>query len=176
MRPTPRTAVTDHDQEEAYACRRPQGVFVATGDGATRSTGAIQRSKDGGQSWQMLPLPVEPNSPIWAFATHPAQPNRILACSQNGELFASHDAGDSWVKLRREFAEKPAPWPGRRINNCVLVACRPSASLSLLAGKPPDGRPLERAFRGWGEGHLALTPLPRRLTIRQTILLPGYGP
>jgi len=53
----------------------------------------------------MLPLPVEPNSPIWSFATHPADPGRILACSHYGEVFASRDAGDSWVKLRREFSE-----------------------------------------------------------------------
>ena len=86
----------------------PKVLFVATGDGAIGSTGAIQRSKDGGLSWQMMPLPVEPNSPIWAFATHPAQPDRILACSHYGELFASHNAGDSWVKLRREFAETRA--------------------------------------------------------------------
>src|SRR5271167_4999083 len=83
----------------------PKVLFVATGDGALGSTGAIQRSKDGGQSWQMLPLPVEPNSPIWSFATHPANPNRILACSHYGEIFASEDAGDSWAKLRREFSE-----------------------------------------------------------------------
>ena len=83
----------------------PAVLFVATGDGALGSTGAIQRSKDGGQSWQVLPLPVEPNSPIWSFATHPANPDRILACSHYGEIFASEDAGDSWVKLRREFSE-----------------------------------------------------------------------
>jgi len=83
----------------------PSTVFVATGDGAAGSTGAIQRSKDGGQSWQRLALPVEPNSPIWAFATHPADPGLILACSHYGELFSSHDAGDSWGKLPREFTE-----------------------------------------------------------------------
>jgi photosystem II stability/assembly factor-like uncharacterized protein len=83
----------------------PGVVFVATGDGALGSTGAIQRSKDGGQSWQMMPLPVEPNSPIWAFATHRADPARILACSHYGEVFASRDAGDSWTKLPREFSE-----------------------------------------------------------------------
>jgi hypothetical protein len=53
----------------------------------------------------MLPLPIAPNSPIWAFATHPADPDLILACSHYGELFASHDGGDAWVKLQREFTQ-----------------------------------------------------------------------
>ena len=83
----------------------PNTMFVATGDGAVGSTGAIQRSKDGGGSWQMLDLPVEPNSPIWAFATHPADPGRIVACSHYGELYLSQNAGDSWQKLPREFTE-----------------------------------------------------------------------
>jgi photosystem II stability/assembly factor-like uncharacterized protein len=83
----------------------PKTMFVATGDGAVGTTGAIQRSKDGGQSWQMLPLPVEPNSPIWAFATNPANPDRIVACSHYGELYASENGGDAWAKLPREFTE-----------------------------------------------------------------------
>ena len=83
----------------------PNTVFVATGDGAAGSTGAIQRSKDGGTSWERLALPVTPNSPIWAFATHPADPGLIVACSHYGELYASPDAGDSWRKLPREFTE-----------------------------------------------------------------------
>jgi hypothetical protein len=83
----------------------PNTVFVATGDGAAGSTGAIQRSKDGGESWEMLSLPVEPNSPIWAFATNPADPGLMFACSHYGELFATGDAGDSWRKLPREFTE-----------------------------------------------------------------------
>ena len=83
----------------------PDTVFVATGDGAAGSTGAIQRSQDGGKSWRRLELPIAPNSPIWAFATHPADPGLIFACSHYGELFASGDAGDSWRKLPREFTE-----------------------------------------------------------------------
>jgi len=83
----------------------PDTVFVATGDAAVGSTGAIQRSKDGGQSWQRAELPVEPNSPIWAFATNPTDPGLVLACSHYGELYASHDAGDRWKKLAREFTE-----------------------------------------------------------------------
>jgi len=83
----------------------PQTLFVATGDGAAGTTGAIQCSKDGGKSWQALELPVVPNSPIWAFATHPADPGRIVACSHYGELYTTENAGDSWMKLPREFTE-----------------------------------------------------------------------
>jgi photosystem II stability/assembly factor-like uncharacterized protein len=83
----------------------PKTLFVATGDGAAGSTGAIQRSRDGGRSWEAPPLPVAPNSPIWAFATHPADPGLILACSHYGELFASANGGDTWTKLPREFTE-----------------------------------------------------------------------
>ncbi len=83
----------------------PDTVFVATGDGAAGRTGAIQRSKDGGRNWEQLALPGEPNSPIWAFATHPVDAGIIVACSHYGELYASRDAGDSWRKLPREFTE-----------------------------------------------------------------------
>jgi len=83
----------------------PKTLFVATGDGAAGTTGAIQRTTDGGKSWQALDLPAVPNSPIWAFATHAADPGRIVACSHYGELYMSENAGDSWAKLPREFTE-----------------------------------------------------------------------
>ena len=83
----------------------PRVLFVATGDDAIGSTGGIQRSHDRGRSWELLPLPVEPNTPIWTFATHAADPDRLVACSHYGQLFVTNDGGESWRKLRREFAE-----------------------------------------------------------------------
>ena len=83
----------------------PQVIFVANGDAAMGSTGTVQRSRDGGQTWETRPLPVEPNSGIWWFATHPSDPDLVLANSLFGELYRSHDAGDSWEKLKREFSE-----------------------------------------------------------------------
>ena len=43
----------------------PQVLFAANGDAAIGNTGTIQRSADGGKSWETPPLPVEPNSPLW---------------------------------------------------------------------------------------------------------------
>ena len=57
----------------------PKVVFAANGSGAYGSTGGIQRSTDGGETWQAMPLPVEPNSSIWDFAFHPSDPDTILA-------------------------------------------------------------------------------------------------
>lgn len=83
----------------------PNVIFAAVGDTAIGSTGAIQRSKDGGETWETRPLPVEPNSNIWSLATHPADPEIVLAASLLGEVYCSGDAGDSWQKLKREFSE-----------------------------------------------------------------------
>ena len=83
----------------------PNVLFAALGDTAIGSTGAIQRSTDGGATWETRPLPVEPNSNIWSLATHPADPQRVLAASLFGEIYSSRDAGDSWQKLKREFSE-----------------------------------------------------------------------
>jgi len=83
----------------------PSVIFSAIGDRAIGSTGAIQRSTDGGKTWETRPLPVEPNSNIWSFATHRADPEFVLAASLLGEVYLSNDTGDSWQKLRREFSE-----------------------------------------------------------------------
>jgi photosystem II stability/assembly factor-like uncharacterized protein len=83
----------------------PNVLFVANGDGAAGETGTVQRSRDRGQTWETLPLPIVPNTPIWTFATHSAHAERILTCSHYGQVFVSEDAGDSWRKMRREFSE-----------------------------------------------------------------------
>ena len=83
----------------------PEVLFAANGDAAIGNTGTIQRSTDGGRSWETRPLPVEPNSPVWNFATHPADPDLILANSVYGELYHSHDGGETWDKFKKEFTE-----------------------------------------------------------------------
>jgi photosystem II stability/assembly factor-like uncharacterized protein len=83
----------------------PQVMFVGTGDTATGQGGAIQRSTDGGRTWETPRLSQPANSYVSAFATHPADPNLILAATHYGQLFASQDGGDWWFKLPREATE-----------------------------------------------------------------------
>ena len=83
----------------------PNTLLVATGDSPFGVTGAIQRSTDRGKSWELLTLPQEPNTPMWAFATHPSDADFILCCSHYGQIYATADGGDWWVKLPREFSE-----------------------------------------------------------------------
>jgi photosystem II stability/assembly factor-like uncharacterized protein len=83
----------------------PDVFFVANGNDVPGDAGAIQRSRDGGRSWQRAALPVEPNSTIYWFAVNSALPDVIIANSMFGYLYVSRDGGDSWNKLRRELSE-----------------------------------------------------------------------
>ena len=83
----------------------PNVIFVGNGDAIPGVTGAIQRSKDGGQSWEVVKLPVEPNSVVYWFGTHPSVPQVIAAASLYGYVYVSTDGGESWQKLKKEFGE-----------------------------------------------------------------------
>ena len=83
----------------------PKVVFLGLGDSTPGRTGAVLRSRDTGETWEDLPLPVEPNSAIWALGTHPADPQLVFAGSRYGYLYRSDDGGDSWSKEWREFSE-----------------------------------------------------------------------
>lgn len=83
----------------------PDVIFVGNGDFIPGRTGAIQRSTDGGKTWEAAKLPVEPNSTIYWFGTHPANPDIIVANSLHGYVYTSTDGGTSWDKVKQEFGE-----------------------------------------------------------------------
>ena len=83
----------------------PDVMFVGNGDLIPGTTGAVQRTKDAGESWEPVSLPVEPNSVIYWMGTHKERPNVIVAASLLGYVYVSEDGGDSWRKLQREFGE-----------------------------------------------------------------------
>ena len=62
-----------------------------------------------GETWEILPLPTQPNATVWGLATHPADANRIVAFF--GEVYVTEDARASWRKIAREFGEiRTAVW------------------------------------------------------------------
>ena len=55
--------------------------------------GHVLRTTNFGESWEILPLPTQPNATVWGLATHPADADRIVAFSLFGEVYVSEDAG-----------------------------------------------------------------------------------
>jgi hypothetical protein len=56
-------------------------------------------------NWEPATLNQIPNSTVWAFGVHTANPSLIYAGTKYGHLFASQDAGRSWDKEWRDFSE-----------------------------------------------------------------------
>ena len=89
----------------------PRVVYAGCGETTTGEKGHVLRSTNFGETWEVLPLPTQANATVWGLATHPADPNRIVAFSLFGEVYASEDAGESWRKIAREFGEiRAAAW------------------------------------------------------------------
>ncbi len=83
----------------------PQTVLLGHGNGPPGNAGVVGISKDGGQSWRTTTMSVPPNSTIWNFAMHAADPHMIYASSISGQLYRSIDQGETWEKCAREFGE-----------------------------------------------------------------------
>ena len=81
----------------------PNVVYMGSGEGAYGGVGALHRSSDRGRTWEPIPLRVKPNGTVHNLATHPADPDFLVASSINGQVFVSTDAGDSWAKVSREW-------------------------------------------------------------------------
>src|SRR5712675_2313694 len=89
----------------------PRVLFAGCGETTTGEKGHVLRTTNIGESWEILPLPSQPNATVWGLATHPADPNRIVAFSLFGEVYVTENAGASWCKIAREFGEiRAAVW------------------------------------------------------------------
>jgi photosystem II stability/assembly factor-like uncharacterized protein len=95
----------------AVKADEPGVLFAGCGETTTGETGFVLRTTNFGKSWDVLRLSAQPNGTIWGVATHPAEPNRIVAFSLFGEVYVTEDAGASWRKIGREFGEiRTAVW------------------------------------------------------------------
>ena len=80
-------------------------VFLGVGDGTPGTTTRIWRSSDLGETWESIVLNQHANSCAWAFASHPADPDKLFFGTKFGNLYRSEDGGRSWQRESREFSE-----------------------------------------------------------------------
>lgn len=83
----------------------PRVIYVGKSDTAIGGDGDMVRTKDGGATWEVLKLPVKPNSGVFGIAVHPSNPKRLVATTLFGQIYLSEDGGDTWVKSERETNE-----------------------------------------------------------------------
>src|ERR1700730_2780208 len=60
----------------------PGVLFAGCGETTTGEKGHVLRTTDFGETWEILPLPTQPNATVWGLVTHPADPTALwrLAC------------------------------------------------------------------------------------------------
>jgi photosystem II stability/assembly factor-like uncharacterized protein len=86
-------------------CGHPDELLIAVGDGTPGTRSRIYRSGDRGCSWTPCIQHAPPNSTVWAFGVHGADPQLVFAGTKYGNLLRSTDAGRSWFKEWRDFSE-----------------------------------------------------------------------
>jgi photosystem II stability/assembly factor-like uncharacterized protein len=103
--PVRQSFAQQYHREIAVKLDEPSVLFQGTGEWVCGQEGALQISRDRGQTWVVADFPDECNSPVWCFAQHLSDAERVLACTHKGMLFSTDDGGQTWQKVRREFSE-----------------------------------------------------------------------
>jgi len=80
-------------------------VIVCVGDYIPGGVGALEVSRDGGETWKRMDMPTKPNSTMYWLAVHDDLPGVVVATSVFGQLYVSEDHAHTWRKLDREFGE-----------------------------------------------------------------------
>jgi len=137
--------------------RQPQTMYVADCGGAC-SQGTLQKTIDGGTTWQTIagiPWAVQ------SLAIDPHHPSTLFAGTNRGDIYRSNDGGRSWQRVVR-----PPTLPHSHLYAIVAIAIDPRDPDNIYAGRRHDGviktsdggNSLTRANTGLNDTHInALT-------------------
>ena len=75
----------------------PKTIWVSGGPNFRSDSGAMFRSQDGGINWERVDLGVEPRSTLFGISFDQRHPSTMYCASMDGEVFGSHDGGDTWA-------------------------------------------------------------------------------
>lgn len=80
-------------------------IYLSVSDGTPGTTSKVLFSKDAAANWEVMPMPVQPNSCVWAMDVNSDNSGDVVVGTKYGHLFTSTNAGLSWKKEWREFSE-----------------------------------------------------------------------
>ena len=84
----------------------PDTIYLAAGAGGggapagTQETGALFRSCDTGETWERVDIGDTPPSRMAQIAIDHAAPAHVYCCAQRGQVYMSHDSGQTWKKTQ----------------------------------------------------------------------------
>ncbi len=74
----------------------PSVLYVGGGPEFRGDPGALFRSRDYGETWQMVDVGVSLSSTIFGFAINRGNPSQMYCATRHGQVLGSHDGGESW--------------------------------------------------------------------------------
>src|SRR5919198_1039993 len=123
----------------------------------------IQRSSDGGQTWQELPgLRTHESGRLWqpgaggmclhTILLDPAQPGRIFIAISAAGVFRTDDGGKTWRPMNRGLRSEQIPNPTAEVGHCVhRIAMHRSRPSVLFMQKHWDVMRSDDAGESWHE-------------------------
>src|SRR3984893_454396 len=76
----------------------PRHLWVAAGAGFQSDAGALLHSRDGGDSWTQVDVGMPVPHTMFKLAFDERQPSRMSCATNGGEVWTSHDSGESWTQ------------------------------------------------------------------------------
>jgi photosystem II stability/assembly factor-like uncharacterized protein len=75
----------------------PRKLWVAAGAGFQSDVGVLLKSSDGGDSWNRVDLGHTPAHTMFTLAFDERRPALMSCATNGGEVYSSHDGGDTWI-------------------------------------------------------------------------------
>jgi len=91
----------------------PNTLYACVGLNFGSEAGGVMRTNDLGETWSRFDQGISPSSTTFGVAINAKQPEQVYFCTRRGEVFGTHDGGNTW-------SEHHLP---ETATNAISVAC-----------------------------------------------------
>ena len=74
----------------------PNTLYACVGLNFGSEEGGVMRTTDLGQTWERFDKGITPASTTFGVAINAQQPEQVYFCTRKGQVFGTHDGGNSW--------------------------------------------------------------------------------